>query len=76
MKENNCTLWPDAWYSDCCKAHDLAYETQAPKTEADIALFKCVADSGYAFPSFLVAALMFAGVSFFGYRFYKKYKIQ
>lgn len=69
-----CTLFPEGWWQHCCKAHDLAYETQVPKKDADIALFNCVAESGLTVPSFLIAALMFAGVSLFGRRFYNKAK--
>lgn len=70
--KDNCTFFFEGNWSHCCKAHDLAYEIQVPKTEADIALFKCVSDSGYAVPSFLIAALMLTGVTLFGSRFYKK----
>lgn len=84
MKEETidyCTSFPESLFridlSYCCKAHDLAYETQVSKNEADIALFRCVYDSADGWlvvPSFLIAALMFAGVSLFGKRFYLKAK--
>lgn len=75
MKENNCTFFPEGNWTECCKAHDLAYETQMPKSEADIALFQCVKESG-GLGYGLIAALMLAGVSTFGLMFYKKrYKI-
>ncbi len=75
--QDYCTAFPENLFgkdlSQCCKAHDLAYETQTPKKEADVALFNCVADSG-GVGAYLVAALMFAGVSLFGMRFYKRSK--
>lgn len=86
MKEETtdyCTMFPEGipgWsWQHCCKAHDLAYETQVPKKEADIALFNCVygsADGWLAVPSFLVAALMFAGVTAFGRRFYNQARMK
>lgn len=84
MKEETidyCTSFPESLFgidlSYCCKAHDLTYETQVPKNEADIALFKCVynsADGRLVVPNLLIAALMFAGVSLFGKHFYLKVK--
>lgn len=80
-KQDYCTSFPESLFgidlSYCCKAHDVAYQTQVPKNEADIALFKCVYDSAdgwLAVPSLLIASLMFAGVSLFGSRFYKRSK--
>ena len=74
MKEDYCTAFPEGWWAHCCANHDKAYTLQTGKVEADVQLFKCVADSGYAVPSFLIAALMFVAVSTFGFMFYKKKK--
>ena len=82
-KQDYCTSFPESLFgidlSYCCKAHDLAYEVQIPKNEADIALFKCVYDSADGWlvvPSLLVAALMFTGVTAFGRRFYNQARMK
>ena len=69
-----CTLFPDTIgninITHCCEAHDNAYALQTGKWEADVELFKCVKE---AYPSggmFLIAALMFAGVSLGGWLWY------
>lgn len=75
MKENHCTSWPEAWWSDCCKAHDKAYELQIERAQADKELFSCVynnADGFLIIPSFLIACLMYIGVRAFGWKYYKK----
>jgi len=42
-----CTSFPETWggvdIAPCCRAHDLAYETGAPKIAADIDLAACFA---------------------------------
>ena len=72
MKEDHCTLFFEGSWSHCCKAHDIAYETQVDRTEADIELFNCVRESSPESLTSLVAALMFIGVSLFGSRNYIK----
>ena len=76
MVETKCTCWFDGWWGDCCLAHDSAYADGKPKFKADIELFRCVANSGYNtrtnIASVLIAILMLAGVSIFGWLFYKK----
>jgi hypothetical protein len=70
-----CTLWPDRLFgldwSACCRLHDIAYGSvaTASKAQADQALFQCVLEvTGWH--SF--AAVMFVGVSVFGWIFFKK----
>lgn len=77
-----CTAFPEGWWQHCCEAHDAAYDAQIGKAQADKELLACVVESrpGWAeqFPmaadgaSALVGLLMFAGVSLFGRRFYKR----
>lgn len=70
-----CTAFPEGRWGECCKLHDLAYETQQPKHEADVQLFKCVADSD-GFGVGLIAALMFMAVSTAGGLWYRKYRVK
>ena len=74
--KDNCTFFLEGWWGDCCKAHDIAYETQVDKSTADKELFNCIKDSGYAFPSLLIAACVFAAVSVFGKRWYSKVRVK
>ena len=71
-----CTLWFEGFWSDCCKAHDLAYDTQIPRAIADADLVTCVAlaagTPGAAWVGVLAAGAMFVGVRVFGWKFYKK----
>lgn len=80
--QNYCTLWPEGWWADCCKQHDLDYLNQVSRTVADSRLFQCVAES---YPSMMtndslvigglslaVATVMYVGVRIFGFYFYKK----
>jgi len=78
MQENNCTLFPDSigdWsWSHCCKAHDIAYELQVDKSQADVELYKCIAESGDTTIAVVMASVVFAGVYLFGRYFYNKNK--
>lgn len=71
-----CTLWFEGFWSDCCKAHDLAYDMQIPRAIADADLTTCVAlatnSPGAAWVGAIAAGVMFVGVRVFGKRFYKK----
>lgn len=73
-----CTLWFEGFWSDCCKAHDLAYDMQIPRTIADADLASCVAlaasSPGAAWVGAITAGVMFVGVRVFGWKFYKKAK--
>ena len=72
MKENYCTFFFEGTWSHCCEKHDVAYETQVDKKQADIDLYNCVREADPEVLTWIVAALMLAGVSLFGSRFYKK----
>ena len=72
MKENYCTFFFEGTWTECCRIHDIAYETQVDKKQADIDLYNCVREADPEALTWIVAALMFAGVSLFGARFYKK----
>jgi hypothetical protein len=69
---DHCTLWPERLgeidWSACCAAHDLAYGLGVDRLEADIDMALCVA-SVAGWP---MAAVMFAGVSAFGWIFWRR----
>lgn len=73
-----CTLWPEGWWSHCCAAHDADYLDQIGRALADERLLACVANSApddiplLAAASAVVACVMWAGVRFFGARFYRR----
>ena len=71
-----CTLWFEGFWSDCCKAHDLAYDTQIPRAIADADLATCVVlaanSPGTALVGAIAAGIMFIGVRVFGWKYYKK----
>jgi hypothetical protein len=76
-KDNHCTFFFEGFstkysWTHCCAAHDKAYELQLDKKQADIDLYNCVRDADPTSITWIVAALMLAGVSLFGSRFYKK----
>jgi LPXTG-motif cell wall-anchored protein len=75
---DHCTFWPDRFagmdWSHCCAAHDLAYRTGIPgmgRAAADAELFRCVTEATGAH---WFAGLMFAGVSVFGWVFWRRKK--
>lgn len=78
MGGDGCTGWLDGWWRHCCAAHDQQYLDRADKIIADIDLFTCVATSGTVWWQHLlsgaIAVTMFAGVSIFGWLFYKSRK--
>lgn len=68
-----CTLFPEGWWAHCCQAHDADYLAQIGKLLADERLLQCVASAGDGgVVSWLIGAVMFAGVGLFGRRFYRK----
>ena len=67
-----CTFFPEGSWSLCCQAHDKAYETQAPKGQADMDLYNCVKEASPNGLTWIVAALMLVGVTLLGKKFYKK----
>ena len=72
IRDNYCTFFREGSWSHCCEAHDVAYETQVDKKQADIDLYSCVKGSSPEALTWIVADLMLAGVSLFGSRFYKE----
>ena len=77
MKDNYCTFFFEGFskeytWTECCHKHDIAYELQLDKKQADIDLYNCVKDTSPEVLTWIVAALMLVGVSLFGSRFYKK----
>lgn len=73
--QDYCTMWPDRFgsvdWSDCCRAHDIAYATNVVKNVADKALMQCVIETTHWY---WLGGLMFLGVSFFGWAFKRKSK--
>lgn len=80
IQKDYCSFFPDnignVDLSQCCKAHDEAYSLQLPKRQADVELFNCVKEAGDFSGLWLIAALMFAGVSVGGWWFYKRARVQ
>lgn len=64
---DGCTGWFDGSWRACCDLHDLAYAIGADKLQADWALFQCVLPH-----SPINAVLMLAGVTLFGWIFYRR----
>lgn len=68
---DGCTLWIDGVWRACCDAHDLAYAKVAvplDKIIADLDLARCVAGTGHG----VVALVMLAGVTVFGWFFIRR----
>ena len=73
-KSDGCTGWPDSFrgidYFDCCVEHDNAYflgGSWLDRVKADWRLSKCVGKKGAKF----MAPIMFIGVRFCGFLFFK-----
>ncbi|MEM9734230.1 MAG: hypothetical protein AAF903_12220 [Pseudomonadota bacterium] len=70
---DHCTLWWDRLFgkdwSHCCAAHDEAYAIGIDRGLADAVLEACVAAAS---GSPLLGLIMFAGVSAFGWLFYRR----
>lgn len=69
---NGCTGWFDGVWRHCCDAHDLDYALGVDKLQADLALAACVTDTGHP----IIALVMLAGVTLFGWFFYRRRKIK
>ena len=69
---DHCTMFPEGSWGECCRIHDVAYETQVDKKQADIDLYNCVKESSDSFGIGLIALMMFIGVTTFGFPFYRK----
>lgn len=67
---DGCTLWFDGNWRHCCDVHDVAYTTSSGKLMADFDLAVCVAQTGH--PG--IALIMLAGVTLFGWIFYRRIK--
>jgi len=71
-----CTCWFDEWFGKswkgCCKDHDKRYKLGLGKSKlsTDINLFRCVKSNG----GFVIASIMFIGVSIFGWYYWNKYR--
>lgn len=73
MTPDYCTFWPDrigpADWSQCCKAHDLAYAGSGDRLAADLDLARCVLDqTGWH----VLPLVMLAGVVAFGWLFRRR----
>ena len=68
-RKNNCTLFPEGGWTECCERHDKRYENKRlNRYQADKLLFRCVKRKS----NVIIAGIMFAGVRTFGWYFYKK----
>lgn len=67
--DDNCTLWPEGTWSECCALHDRRYENKRlTRYQADKLLFRCVNRKS----NIKMAIVMFLGVRLFGWFFYNK----
>lgn len=79
---DHCTLFPEGWWGDCCRKHDLDYESGVDRLTADQKLLQCVIESSpetlpdYTLvcggASLVIGFIMFIGVRLFGSFFFKK----
>jgi hypothetical protein len=69
MTGDGCTDWINGVWRSCCDAHDLAYAAGLPKIPADLDLASCVAGTGHG----VMALVMLAGVTIFGWLFYSRH---
>ena len=66
---NNCTLFPEGNWTECCARHDRRYENKRlSKYQADKLLYRCVKRKS----NIAVASIMFIGVTLFGHYNYWK----
>lgn len=69
---DGCTLWLQGWgeisWRHCCDAHDFNYAAGMDKIAADLDLAVCVAQTGQG----PMALIMLAGVTLFGWLFYRR----
>jgi hypothetical protein len=75
--QNNCTLFPEGWWSHCCAAHDLNYGGLVPRIVADETLMQCVVNSSphagwLTLFSVFIGTTMYIGVRLFGASHYVK----
>lgn len=79
---DHCTLFPEGWWGDCCRQHDIAYDAQLDRLQADVQLLQCVVQTvpeslpDYTLigggASLVIGLIMFIGVRTFGSFFFKK----
>jgi len=65
FKSDNCTLFPDGDYADCCEEHDKDYYfggTNAERKASDARLKQCVASKGKGWKRRLLAKSVYLGV--------------
>ncbi len=61
---DNCTLYPEGTWTECCARHDRRYENKRlSKWQADKLLYRCVKKKS----SKVNAAIMWLGVTLFGW---------
>lgn len=69
MKKDNCTLFFEGNWSECCARHDKRYENKRlTRKQADRLLYRCVHKKSKK----VVALIMYVGVRAFGWYFYRK----
>lgn len=79
---DHCTLFPEGWWGDCCRKHDIAYQAKIDRFQADVELLQCVVETvpeslpDYSLidggVSLVIGLIMFIGVRTFGSFFFKK----
>ena len=74
---NNCTWWPEGWWSACCAAHDVNYGGMVPRIVADETLVNCVISTApetglFAIVTGFVGVLMYFGTRLGGWGFYTR----
>lgn len=65
---DNCSMFPDGDYADCCVEHDKAYffgGTKAERRAADKKLYQCVRAKGHKY----ISGMMWLGVRIGGVGF-------
>lgn len=69
MSKDNCTLFIEGNWTECCARHDRRYANKRlTRYQADRLLYRCVSRKS----NILIASIMFIGVRSFGWLFYKK----
>lgn len=68
--KNNCTLFPEGNWSNCCKQHDEDYSegSGVSRKDADKKLRECIKEGDRAY----IVPLVYAGVRLFGWLRYKR----
>lgn len=79
---DHCTLFPEGWWGHCCRQHDIAYDLNINRFQADVELLQCVVGTvpesltDYTLigggASLIIGLIMFIGVRTLGSFFFKK----